>query len=289
MPSHAFQGSLRISLVSVPVKAYSATISGTSRISFNQLHANCHRRIQYKKFCPVHGQVTQDEIVSGYEYDKDQYVVFEPNEIERLRTEKDHSLDIAQFVPQTAIDPLAIAGKDYFLVPDGQPAQKAYQLIQASLAAAGVCGVAQAVISRREELLLIRPIDKLLVMTVLHYARELKSPHEFLDQLADVKSSKQEQDLTVQLIKALTVKKFDLAAFHDLYEERLQELIDAKVEGREVVAGKAEQEPPVINLMDAIRKSMTRIKPAEEPKARGKSRGGNSKPLTSVARRRKSG
>ena len=86
MPSHAFQGSLRISLVSVPVKAYSATISGTSRISFNQLHANCHRRIQYKKFCPVLGQVTQDEIVSGYEYDKDQYVVFEPNEIERLRT-----------------------------------------------------------------------------------------------------------------------------------------------------------------------------------------------------------
>lgn len=281
MPNPTFQGFLRISLVSVPVKAYSAAAPASAKVSFNQLHEKCHSRIQYKKFCPIHGQVTQDEIVSGYEYEKGKYVVFDPGEVDQLRTEKDHNIDITQFVKTDQVDPLYETGKDYFLVPDGGGSEKPYQLIQQSMKSAGVCGISQVVISRREELVMVRPADRMLLMTVLRYANELKSPREFLGDMASVKASQQEQNLMSQLIKALKVKSFDLSSFHDVYEERLQELIDAKVEGREVVAPDSEEAPKVINLMDAIRKSMKRIKTPEKT---------SSRPMPSAARqRRKSG
>jgi len=168
MPHPAFQGHLRISLVSVPVRAISTAESGSGHIAFNQLHEKCHRRIQYKKFCPVHGQINADEIVSGYEYEKDQYVVVDTDELEALRIEKDHSIDVKQFVKADQVDPLHLAGKDYFLVPDGSIAQKPYHLIHAAMAKAGVCGISQVVLSRREELVMVRPLDRLLVMTALN-------------------------------------------------------------------------------------------------------------------------
>src|SRR5262245_45477098 len=103
--SPAFQGSLRISLVSVPVKAFPASAPNAGHISFNQLHEPCHRRIQYKKFCPVHGQVTADEIISGYEYEKDKYAIIDPGEVDKLRREKDRSVDIEKFVAADQIHP----------------------------------------------------------------------------------------------------------------------------------------------------------------------------------------
>lgn len=290
MPARpAFEGYLRISLVSVAVKAYSAAAPGSGQISFNQLHQDCHRRIQYKKFCPVHGQVDQDQIVSGYEYEKDKYVVIDPGELEKLRTEKDRSIDIKEFVRIDQVWPLYEAGKDYYLVPDGAIGQKPYQLIHDSMAASHVCGIAQVVISRREQLVMVRPWDRLLVMSVLKYASELKSPEEFLEDLTEVKGTKHEQELTAQLIKALTEKKFDLAKYHDVYEERLHALIEAKIKGREVTAPPSKEEPDVINLMDAIKKSMKRIKPAEESKPSTKSSRSTHRPIPSAARRRKSG
>jgi DNA end-binding protein Ku len=285
MASHAFQGSLRISLVSVPVKAFSASAAGSGKIAFNQLHEPCGRRIQYKKFCPIHGQITQDEIVSGYEFGKDRYVVIDTDELEKLRTEKDRSIDIDRFVPISQVDPLYLDGRNYYLIPDGAGGQKPYQLIQHAMAAAKICGIAQVVISRREELVMVRPEGRLLVMTQLKYASELKSPESFAGELAEVKGTKQEQDLTAQLIKALTENTFNLSDYHDVYEERLKELIDAKVQGQELtpVEETSRGETHVINLMDAIRKSMKQVK---QPKA-GKRE--THRPLPSAARRKKSG
>jgi DNA end-binding protein Ku len=287
MPAAAFQGQLRISLVSVPVKAFSASVAGSGQISFNQLHESCHRRIQYKKFCPIHGQVTADEIVSGYEYEKDKYVVVDAGEIEKLRTEKDRSVDIQSFVKLEQVDALYQSGKNYYLLPDGVAGQKPYQLIRQAMSAARVCGLAQVVISRREELVMIRPMDQLLVMTVLKYACEMRSPESFAGELVDAKGTKQEQELTAQLIKALTQKTFDLSDYHDKYEERLRELIEAKIEGKDIVAPPpTKAEPDVINLMDAIRKSMRRIKPAAAEKSPRKS---THRAMPAAARRRKSG
>lgn len=280
MPAHAFQGSLRISLVSIPVKAYSTTVAGSGQVSFNQLHDECHSRIQYKKFCPVHGQVSQNEIVSGYEYEKGKYVVFDPGEVEKLRSEKDHTINITEFVKSNQVSPLYETGKDYFLVPDGAGNEKPYQLIQQAMSAADVYGICQVVISRREELVMVRPMDHMLVMTVLRYANELKSPDDVLKDLPPAKANQQELSLTTQLIKALTVKSFDLAKFHDVYEERLRELIEAKVEGREVVGPPEEKEAPrVVNLMDAIRQSMAQVKGIKA----------DSRPVRAAARRKKSG
>jgi DNA end-binding protein Ku len=290
VPSNSvFQGYLRISLVSVPVRAYSAVAPGSGQIAFNQLHEECGRRIQYKKFCPTHGPVAPEEIVSGYEYEKNKYVVFDPGEIDALRTKKDRSIDIAQFVKADQIDPLYETGKDYYLVPDGVVGQKPYQLIHQSMAESRVCGIAQVVISRREELVLVRAAERLLLMTVLRYAHELKSPQTFVDQLDESQTTKQESDLTAQLIKALTVKTFDPSAFHDLYEERLHELIDAKIKGRQIAAPAEEETPEVINLMDAIRKSMKQLKPKSASKDSPRKKSKPQRPVASAAHRRKSG
>src|SRR5262245_51232245 len=124
-----WKGFLKLSLVSVPVKAYSATTSGGGEIQLNQLHAQCNSRIRYKKTCEIHGEVAQDQIVSGYEYSKGQYVIVNPDELEKLRTEDDKAIRIDTFVPEDAFDPLYLTGKNYYLVPEGPIGQKAYQVI----------------------------------------------------------------------------------------------------------------------------------------------------------------
>jgi DNA end-binding protein Ku len=290
----SWKGYLKISLVSVPVKAYTAS-SSTASISLNQLHKECNSRIQYKKTCPVHGEVASDQIVSGYEYAKGQYVIVDTDELEKLRTEKDRSINVNSFVPADKIDPIYQSGKNYYLLPDGPVGQKAYQLIHQAMLDKGVQAVAQVVISKKEELVLVRPIDDLLVMTVLSYANEIKEPQSFLDELVKTESTKQELQLTEQLIGALTVDKFELGQFHDLYTEKLTQLIEAKVAGQEIVAPPAADEPHVINLMDAIQQSLKRTKPAAKAEKPARKSAGSKKTreveveTKAPARRRKSG
>src|SRR5262245_15780220 len=120
-----WKGFLKISLVSVPVKAYTAAASGGGGIHLNQLHGECNSRIQYKKTCPIHGEVKQDQIVSGYEYSKDQYVVVDTEELDKLRTEDDKAIKVDVFFPAAALDSNYLTGQDYFLVPEGPVGQKA--------------------------------------------------------------------------------------------------------------------------------------------------------------------
>ena len=263
----SWKGYLKISLVSVPVKAYTASSSG-AKISLNQLHAGCNSRINYKKTCPVHGEVPGTEIVSGYEYTKGQYVVIDTEELDKLRTERDRSIDISKFVAAGTVEPLYHSGKNYYLLPDGPVGQKPYQLIHDVMQKQDVHAVAQVVISKKEELVLVRPIDRLLTMTVLSYAAEVKEPQSFFDELVESQGSKEEVQLTTQLIDALTTTEFDLNQYKDLYTEKLTQLIEAKVAGKEIVAAAAEGEPQVINLMEAITRSMKQIKvpgAAEKP------------------------
>lgn len=256
----SWKGYLKISLVSIPVKAYTASSSSGGRISLNQLHGECHSRIQYKKTCPIHGEVPSDQIVSGYEYTKGQYVVIDTDELEKLRTESDRSINVNTFVKGDAVDPIYHSGKNYYLLPDGPVGQKPYQLIHDVMAEQDVQAVAQVVISKKEELVVVRAIDKLLVMTPLSFAAEIKEPQSFFDELVESQGSKQELDLTNQLVEALTTDKFDLTQYHDVYTEKLTKLIEAKVAGQEIVAPPAGEEPQVINLMDAIKASMKQIK-----------------------------
>src|SRR5213078_3806872 len=128
-----WKGFLRFSLVAVPVRAYTAAASGGGGVALNQLHSVCNSRIQYKKSCPIHGEVPSGEIVSGYEYTKGQYVVVDTDELSKLRSEDDKAITIDTFISPTAIDPVYYTGKTYYLVPDGPVGQKPYALLQQAM------------------------------------------------------------------------------------------------------------------------------------------------------------
>jgi DNA end-binding protein Ku len=260
MPGHAFwKGFLRISLVSIPVKAYSAT-RAEERISLNQLHAECNSRIQYRKTCPVHGEVRADEIVSGYEFEKGKYVVVDTDDLDKIRTEKDRAIDVEVFAKAGSIDPVQLSGKNYYVLPDAPMGQKPYQIIVEAMNQQKVEGIAQVVLGRREQLVLIRPKGDVLVMSTLSYAKEVKAVEDFAGDIHKETLNKQELQLAGQLIGSMTEKKVDLGKFPDIYNEKLSQLIDAKVAGKELVATPEAPAPKVINLMDAIRASMKQVK-----------------------------
>ncbi len=263
----SWKGYLKLSLVSVPVKAYTATSSASSPISLNQLHEECHSRIKYQKVCPIHGEVSQDEIVSGYEFSKGQYVVIDPAEIDKLRTESDKSVNVTAFVRDDTIDPIYLSGRTYYLVPDGPVGQKAYNLIRHSMAEEGLHAVAQVVLSNKEQVVLVRPMEGVLAMSVLEYKSQVKEPSSVEDEVVETDMSKQEIDLTRQLIESMLDEEFDLGQFHDVYTEKLTELIEAKVAGKELVSPPASHEPGVINLMDALKQSVQQVKPPKRAAA----------------------
>src|SRR5437879_10537825 len=129
----SWKGFLRLSLVSIPVKAYTATASGGGEIHLNQIHADCHNRIKYQKTCPIHGEVSNDAIVSGYEFAKGQFVVIDPEELEKVRSEADKAVRIDSFVDPDAVDPVYFTGRTLYLVPDGPVGQKPFVLLQEGL------------------------------------------------------------------------------------------------------------------------------------------------------------
>jgi DNA end-binding protein Ku len=259
MPRATWKGFIKLSLVSVPVKGYTATSSAES-VQLNQLHDKCHSRIQYKKSCPIHGEIESAEIVKGYQFAKDQYAIIDTDEIEKLRSESDRSINIEKFVRPELLDPIFYSGKTYYLTPDGQPGQKPYALLHQALAEENLCGLAQVVISNREQLVALRPMEKLLAISVLHYAEELNKPAAYEDELAPTEVSDQELKLAKTLIDATTSDELNLDQYRDLYNERLTKLIEIKVAGQEVVQAPTEEGPTVINLMDALKASVEQAK-----------------------------
>jgi DNA end-binding protein Ku len=255
-----WKGFIRFSLVAVPVKAYTAAVSGGGQISMNQLHKDCNNRIQYKKSCPVHGEVAAADIVSGYQFAKDQYVVIDTNELDKLRTESEKAISIAAFVEPDAIDPRFFSGKNYYLLPDGPIAPKPYALLYRAMEESKRNAVAQVVFQSREQIVLLRPQDGMFAMNVLNYAAEMKPISEFLDEVPKVEVSPAELKLAKTLTDALDDPDFELSQFKDTYTEKLTKLIEAKVAGQEITAAPEEQPPAAINLMEALQKSLAQAK-----------------------------
>jgi len=261
-----WKGFIRFSLVSVPVKAYTATASGSNGISLNQLHRECHSRINYRKTCPQHGELKSEEIVSGYEYSKDQYVIIDPDELEKVRSTKDRAIDISAFIKPDSLDPAYYSGKTYYLVPDGPMGAKPYSILHGALVEQNRYGFAQVVFTGKEQVVLLRPIGGLLAMTPLCYDQDVRKPAEFEPEAPKVEVTPDEMKLARQLTEAMAKDDFDFSEYKDLYQERLQKLIEAKIEGKEVVAAPSEQAPQVINLMEALKKSVAEAKAAASAK-----------------------
>jgi DNA end-binding protein Ku len=270
MPPRAyFKGFIRLSLVSVPVKAFTANDT-SGEVRLNQLHAECHSRIKYQKTCPTHGEVSNDEIVSGYEYAKDQYVVIDPEEIAKLRKESEKAIDIQGFVDQGQIEPTYYSGKTYYLLPDGPAGHKPYKLLHQTMVEDGLYAVGTAILSAREQVVVIRPVEELLGMTVLAYASKVKKPEQFTGELKDTTLTDAEIQLTRTLVEASKMEDFDIEAFSDGYTEKLQQIIEAKVEGEEIVAVPDVEEPKVINLMEALKASVEQAAGGASKKASSK-------------------
>jgi DNA end-binding protein Ku len=256
-----WSGFIQFSLVSVPVKAYTAAVTGGGGApSLNQLHKECNSRIQYKKTCPLHGEVPNDQIASGYQFADGQYVIIDPEEIQKLRPKAAKNISIAAFLKQDAIDPAMFSGKSYYLLPDGPVAQRPYALLVRAMTEQKRNAFAQVVMSARDKIMLVRPIGKLLMMSELNYAQEMKPRSEFEGDVADVEVEANELKLAKTLTDALAEDDFDLTEYKDNYAEQLTKLIELKVQGKEIVAPAEEAAPRMVNLMDALQKSLAEAK-----------------------------
>jgi DNA end-binding protein Ku len=257
MPARpTWKGYLKISLVNIPVKVFPAT-DAAATLSFNQLHAECQTRIQQKRWCPnCQREVPNTDIVKGYEFEKGRYVVVGEEDIEKVRVESTRVINLETFTDDTAIDPIYLE-RPYYLAPDGAVAREAFAVIREGMQ--GKAGIGKVALYGREYLVKVQPREKGLVMYTLRHANEIRSMEaiEELDEMpATVKPD--EVKLARQVIGTFE-GDVDFTSYKDDYQVGLREIIDAKIEGREIVTQEIEAPPKVVNLMDALRKSLDTI------------------------------
>ena len=252
----SWKGHIRLSLVSVPVKAYPASTTAAT-IRLNQLHEGCHSRIKHQKVCPIHGEVTSDAIVSGYEYSRGQYVELRPDELKEITAENERAITIDTFLRPEHLDPIYLGDKTHYLAPDGPVGEKPYALLHKALEDEGVHATARVLLSRRERLVVIRPYGRLLTMTTLQLKDEVRPLELFDDLVSDVSCSEDELCLLKTLVAQQTVKDFDIGNYKDQYQEKLTALIEAKIDGKKIVsAPTAPQDADVLDIVDALQKSL---------------------------------
>jgi DNA end-binding protein Ku len=248
-------------LVAIPVKLYTATQSANT-ISFNLLHKSDGSRLKQQYICQKEGVVVErEEMVKGYEFAKDQYVRFSPEEIKALEEVGSHSVEISEFVPIESVDPV-FYDKTYYLAPD-KGAAKPYALLTEALRQSGRCGVGRWAARGKGYIVMLRPIGDVLAMQQLHYASDVRRASEVEVPKTEVKSA--ELKLAQQLIEQQTTEKFDPEAYKDEVRGRIEAAIAKKVEeGKEISITETAPagEGKVIDLMEALRASLEKTESA---------------------------
>jgi DNA end-binding protein Ku len=251
-----WKGYLKISLVNIPIKVFPATDAGAT-LSFNQLHGECQTRIQQKRWCPkCEREVPNTDIVKGFEFEKGRYVVIDEEDVEKVRVESTRVISLEKFTDDTAIDPIYLE-RPYSLAPDGQVARDAFAVIREGMK--GKAGIGKVALYGREYLVKVQPREQGLVMYTLRHANEIRSM-DAIDELTDMPEKvKPEEVKLAKQVMGTFEGEVDLQEYRDDYQVGLREIIDAKIEGREIVAPEVEAPPKVVNLMDALRKSLDTI------------------------------
>ena len=255
-PRPTWKGFLKVSLVNIPVKVFPATESADA-ISFNQLHADCQTRIQQKRWCPhCEREVPNTELVKGYEFEKGRYVVMSEEDIQKVRVESTRVINLVQFADDSQIDPIYV-DRAYYLAPDGPMAAEAFAVMREGMA--GKAGIGKMALYGREYLVAIRPQKKGLVMYTLHHDAEIRSIDQ-IDELGSLpaKVKPAEMKLAKQVIASFE-SELNLKDYKDEYKEGLRKIIDAKIAGEEIVAPEIQEPPKVVDLMEALRRSLDSV------------------------------
>ena len=252
MAAATWKGFLTFGLVSVPIRLSPA--ARTERISFHQLHNVCHTRIKMPKFCPTcNRMVGNDEIEKGYEYEKDQYLLFSQAELDEVEPDSARTMEIIEFVKVDEIDPLYFDAS-YYAAPDKE-GEKAYHLLLEAMLESGYAAIAKVTMHNREDIVILRARKSGLTLHTIFYQNEIRPAVEYgSTDKSEVKQ--QEKTLAMQLIESLATD-FKPEKFHDTYQENLQKLIDARAHGKKLTIVPQTRTAPVIDLMAALKKSLS--------------------------------
>jgi DNA end-binding protein Ku len=276
-PRASWKGYLKLSLVSCPVRLYNAT-SSTERIAFNLLHKDTHNRVQMKPVDPELGQVERSDLVKGYQYEKNQYVIIEDEDFDKVRIETTETINIEAFVDRNSVDGIYLDAP-YYLAPDGKVAEETFVVIREAMQKAKKVALARLVLSSRERVVAIDVRDNGMLVQTLRQPQEVRGQGAYFEDIPENGADKEMLDLALKLIEQKS-SKFDPDQYKDRYEEALLQVIKAKIAGEEPVMAAAPARGNVINLMDALKKSLE----GEKPPAKGKAR----KPPAKKASKRKS-
>ena len=251
-----WKGYIKVSLVTIPVRVYPATESSAT-IAFNQLHAECQTRIQQKKWCSTcEREITSAEVVKGYEFEKGRWVVMDEEDIAKVKTESSKVINLLQFTDADAIDPMYV-DKAYYLAPEGPMAADAYAVMREGMQ--GKAGIGKVAIHGREYLVAVKPHKQGLVMYTLHHAAEIRTIDQ-IEELREVRGqvNPAEMKLARQVVESIE-GDLNLSDYKDEYQEGLRAIIEAKVAGEEFVAPEESAPPKVVDLMEALRKSLDQV------------------------------
>ncbi|HLH41552.1 MAG TPA: Ku protein [Bryobacteraceae bacterium] len=276
MATTVWKGSITFGLVSIPIRLYAAARS--RGIALHQLHDKCHTRLKQPLFCPTCNRfVERGEVVKGYEYEKGQYVLIDPEEVKKITPASGQTMDILAFVDEAQVDPLYF-DSSYLAVPEAQGA-KAYRLLIKALEETNRMGVAKVTMHQREYTVFLRPRKHGLTLHTMYYTNEIATVPEYGKQ-DDSKLNPQELKLAEQLVQSLDAD-FNPRQYRDEFQERLNQLIEAKMKGRSIAAAPEAPRAPVIDIMEALKKSLAATsKKQEEPRP-------EAQPARAVARRQR--
>ena len=261
MPPHPLgSGTISFGLVSIPVRLYTAAVSGS--VSFNLLHAKCGSRIKQQTFCPTCNEVVERAaLVRGYEFAKDQYVRVADDELKALEGEASKIIDIAEFVPLGTVDPIYFE-KTYYLGPD-KGGEKPYRLLADAMAKSERVALAKFVMRGKESLVLIRSAQDGLMLHTMYFADEVRSFAE-IDRGQSAKVKEGELEMALKLLEGLSGEAFEPGRYQDEYRQRVLDLLTTKVEGRPARAtGPRKERAQVIDLMEALKESLAKQTPRE--------------------------
>lgn len=256
MATTVWRGHLTFGLVSFPVRLFSAARSES--VSFNLLHETDNSRIRQITYCQAEDKpVSRSELVKGYEYEKGRYVVIEDEEIKKVAPKTAKVMEILEFVKSDEVDAIYLESS-YYMAPD-EGGEKPYALLFAALRESRYYGVAKVAMHNREHIVILRPGGKGILLHTMYYTDEIRQVDEFRTNLDLVRPK--ELDLARMLIDSLTAD-FEPQKYHDTYRQNVMQMIEAKIEGRKVVETPEAHVAPVIDIMEALKKSLAQKKPA---------------------------